>query len=172
MIDKKYTPYVRRLLLITVISTLVIGLINEAVFITLNEEWDRDSQIVELVIPAGTAEKVARGEEQPSIPNELSFILGDELVVINEDEVAHELGPVLVLPGGRGSLVLDDSDEFTYSCSFRPNNYLGISVRPPTNFLTRLEGVFFAVPATVAVAFLYSLLLRPIKPFDPSEMAS
>jgi hypothetical protein len=165
-INKRYLPYLKRLLWLTAVTTVAVVVFNELAFKIYGEDRDRAPTVIELVIPDGTAEKVARGESEPSIPDELNFILGDVLVVINEDSQTHELGPVLVPAGSRGALSLDNSDEFTYSCSFRPNRFLGLSVQPPTDFITRLEGIFFSVPATVSVLFLYSLLVRPIKPED------
>lgn len=161
--NRKYKPFIRRLIVI-IAATLVISLaVSELVFISLGEKTDREPMEVELVIPAGTAEKVARGEEEVSIPNEMVFVLGDVLIVINEDNKSHELGPIFVLPGSSASMVLDEANQFAMSCSFRPSKYFGLTIKEPTTIQTRIEGVFFMVPSTVAIVFLYSLVIRPIK---------
>jgi hypothetical protein len=157
-----YSQYLRRFLIILVAATFLLWAISELVFIFLNENTDRAPQRIELVIPEGTSDKILAGEEVDSIPDEMVFILGDELVLINQDVAGHELGPLFVPPKSSASLKLDEADQFAISCSFRPTKYLGLDVKEPTNAITRLEGLLFMVPSTVVVAFLYSLLVKPI----------
>ena len=82
---------------ISLLIGLVIGtIINEITFLFLRETA-RPPQVVELVIPSGTAERVARGETPPTVPDSMTFVLGDTLLVRNEDKADHELGRILRL---------------------------------------------------------------------------
>lgn len=156
------TLYFRRIIIIVAVCTIAIFMINESAFYLVNKEQDRAPMTIELTIPAGTAEKVAQGEEVASIPAEMIFIVGDVLLISNYDTAGHELGPVFVPPNTSASMKLDEADKFAMSCSFRPSKYFGLTIKAPTDFTTRLEGLLFSVPATSIVAFLYSLAIRPI----------
>ena len=90
------------------------------------------------------------------------FVLGDTLVVKNDDSVDHQLGPLWIPPKSNASLVLDTADRYAYSCSFQPSKYLGLNVKQATTWETRLVALGFAVPATTAFIFIYSLVLWPI----------
>lgn len=153
----------RRLLILFVISLAVVWGGSEMAFAIQKEKYDRAPQEIELVIPAGTAERVAAGEPVPSIPDEMVFVLGDTLVVDNQDVVGHQLGPLLVPPGAKASLALEQPSKFAYQCSFQPTRYLGIDVRQPTNLSTRLTALGLATPPTTAFLFVYSLIIWPIK---------
>jgi hypothetical protein len=121
----------------------------------------RQPETIELVIPLGTADRVAAGDPVPTIPDEMDFLLGDTLLVINQDQVDHQLGPIWVPPGSSAQLSLDEPEKYSYSCSFQPSRFLGINVRPPTTLLTRLTGLALAVPPTTMVFFLYGFLVFP-----------
>ncbi len=153
----------KRLLILFVMSLAAVGVVSEIAFRIQKEKYDRPPQEVELVIPSGTSERVAAGEPAPSIPEELVFVLGDTLVVKNEDAVDHQLGPVWVPSGAQASLVLEQPGEFAYSCSFQPSRYLGLDVRKPTTWSTRLTALGLATPALAFFLFVYSLILRPIQ---------
>ncbi len=146
---------------------LVIGLVfglfvSEASFAFLKSEAGRAPSRIELVIPAGTADKIARGETEESLPLNMVFVSGDVLVVRNEDSETHTLGPLLIPAGTSASLNLDQADNLAMSCSFQPSQYMGLDVREPVTFATRLYGLFFAgVPLGVMLG-LYSFVVWPI----------
>jgi hypothetical protein len=156
---KKYTS---RFLVVFVIALLLVFAINEGAFHLIRDEADRAPQTVELVIPAGTAESIARGEETPSIPDEMVFVVGDTLLIANQDDSDHQLGPVWVPPGSRASLVLDEVNNFAYSCSFQPSRYLGLDVRSGTTIWSRVTALLLAGPPTAMFLFIYSLLVFPL----------
>jgi hypothetical protein len=54
-----------------------------------------------IVIPAGTAERLAAGDETNAPPHSFELVLGvrDVLVIKNEDSVWHQVGPYRVAPG-------------------------------------------------------------------------
>jgi hypothetical protein len=157
-------PYFKRLLVILGIALVFVLTINEVFFLLQKDKNDRAPQTMQLVIPEGTAELVEKGTAAPSIPEEMVFVVGDVLEVVNEDNVDHQLGPIWVPPGATGSLQLEDANKYAYSCSFAPSRYLGIDVREATTVGTRLVALLFATPPMAIFFFIYSLLVFPIKP--------
>jgi hypothetical protein len=151
--------------------SLLIGLLlawgmSELAFFILKDRSDHVPQRIELVIPAGTAERVAKGEAPPSIPSDMVFVIGDTLVVRNEDSVDHQLGPVWVPPGASASLSLDRAQKFSYACTFQPSRYLGLDVRPRVTNATRLQAILLAGPPMAALLAIYSLVIWPLKAAD------
>lgn len=155
-------PYIKRLVLVVALSVVAVILFNEGAFLLQKDEYDRAPRTVQLIIPDGTAEKVAEGEEVPSIPAEMVFVIGDVLEVVNLDTVSHNLGPVWVPPGSTGKLVMEQAQDFQYSCSFQPTRYLGLDVRQPTTLSTRITAILIAAPTVAVLGFLYSLLMFPL----------
>jgi len=158
-----------RLILLTVLSLAFVWAISEIAFQFQKTKSDRPPQEVELTIPAGTAAKIAMGEENPSIPSKMSFVIGDTLVVRNEDAADHVLGPLWIPPGASASLKLEQANKFAYSCSFQTTQYFGIDVENPTTWKTRLTAFSLAVPSTVGFLFVYSLVLWPIEKSPDNE---
>jgi len=149
----------------TVIS-LLLGLafgaaISEIPFLFLRETA-RPPQEVVLTIHNGTAEQVARGEQPPSIPDSMIFVIGDTLVVKNEDSVDHKLGPLWIPADSSAQLSLDKEESLAFDCSFQPGNYFGLDVREPLTVGTRVTGILFAgLPMAVLIG-LYSIVI-PVK---------
>ena len=157
--------------------SLLLGLalawaMSEGAFLILKDKSDHAPQRIELVIPAGTAERVARGQASPSIPSELVFVVGDTLVVKNEDTVSHQLGPVWAPPGAAASFTLDQANKFAFACTFQPSRYLDLDVRPRVTTATRLTAIAFAGPPMAVLIFLYGLVLRPFLCSDFSSVVS
>jgi hypothetical protein len=126
---------VLRFIIIFILSMGVIWIFSEGTHWLLREDYDRNPQVVELVVPLGAAQRVAAGEPVPSIPDEMIFVVGDTLTVKNEDSVDHELGPLWVPAGSSASLVLDQPRKFMYTCSFQIRD---ISV---SMFVNQLHGL-------------------------------
>ena len=156
--------YFFRLLIILALSIAAVWLISEIGIRLQDESAARAPTTIELVIPEGTAARVAAGEDPPDIPAEMSFVLGDVLVLRNEDTVAHTLGPLYAPAKGSASMPLNEANHFALICSFSTTQYLGLNVRPPTTLRTRLLGIAFAAPPTAAILFVYSLIVFPVKP--------
>ncbi len=154
---------VLRIAIILFISIILVGAINEGAYLLLREKSDRVPQTIELVIPDGTAERVAAGEETPTIPDEMVFVVGDVLQVVNQDSVDHQLGPIWVPAGSSGSIILEQADKFAYQCSFQPSRYLGLDVRVGTTAKSRIQALLLAAPPTAVFLFIYSLLIFPMK---------
>lgn len=127
----------------------------------------RDPQRIELVIPYGTAEQVKAGVYNRSLPNDMTFIEGDILVVKNEDQVAHQLGPLFVPPQTSSVLALNTANTYTYECSFQPDKYIGLSVLPRVTTGTRLQAIMAVGLPTGMMLAVYSYLI-PFKKKQPA----
>ena len=136
-------------------------LISEVSFLFL-QETARPPQEIVLTIPSGTAEQVARGEQPPSIPKDMIFVVGDTLVMKNEDSVDHKLGELWIPANSTAQLALNEEQNMAFECSFQAGNYLGLDVRQSLTWGTRLYGVLYAgVPLGILIA-LYSFVV-PLK---------
>jgi hypothetical protein len=159
-----------------ILGSLILGcilayLLSESAFLVIKNNLDREPQRVELVIPNGTAERIAAGQTVPAIPKDMLFVVGDVLVVTNQDSTNHQLGPTFVPAGSSAMLNMTDPNEYTYSCSFAPTRNLGISVRPRVDFLTRFQAIFLAGPPMATLIVLYSFVMWPLKPRKKTEQA-
>lgn len=152
-----------KIVAIRVAVSMLIGLligaaINEVSFLFLRDTA-RAPKVIELVIPAGTAEKVARGESPPAIPTSMTFVVGDTLTVKNNDTANHELGPLWIPAGTSASLPLDAAESYAYSCSFQPGKYFGLDVHEALTVGTRLYGILYAgLPLGIIIA-VYTLVM-------------
>ncbi|HEX5838539.1 MAG TPA: hypothetical protein VFY26_11965 [Anaerolineales bacterium] len=144
---------------ISLLLGLLLGAaISEVPFLFLRETA-RPPEEITLVIPNGTSEQVARGEQPPSIPENMSFVVGDILVIRNDDVVDHKLGQLWIPANSSAQLSLDQEQNFAYECSFQPGNYFGLNVNEPLTLGTRLYGILYAgIPLGVLIA-LYALVM-------------
>lgn len=163
------TVQIIRRVALSILIGLVVGFLISEVSFQLLKETNRAPEIVELLIPAGTAEQVKRGEVPPDIPEEMIFVVGDVLLVKNEDSVDHELGPLWIPSGTSAQMTLDRDENFIFACTFQPSSYLGLDVREPVTLWTRIGGIVFAGVPLGAIIALYSLIVWPIKKQEESE---
>jgi hypothetical protein len=153
---------IKRLLLSVVLGLLIGVTISEVPFLFLRETARAPREIV-LTIPHGTSDQVARGEQPPSIPENMTFVVGDRLVVKNEDSADHKLGPLWIPANSSAQLSLDQEENLAYECSFQPGKYFGLDVREPLTPRTRLYGILYvAFPMAILIA-LYSFVVSPKK---------
>lgn len=147
---------------VSLLIGLVLGAaISEIPFLFLRETA-RPPQEVVLVIQDGTAEKVARGEQPPSIPDEMTFVVGDTFIIKNEDSVDHKLGSLWIPARSSAQMALEQEASLAFECSFQPGSYFGLDVREPLTTSTRVFGVLYtALPMAVLIA-LYSFII-PVK---------
>ena len=155
--------HVLRFLLCMAVAALSALLIAEFAFRALQGQTRVQPQRVELVIPAGAAAAVELGEAPPGIPADMVFVSGDELVVVNQDVIAHQLGPIWVPPASTASMTLDTPNLYSMACTFSPSRVFDLDVRKPLTAWVRFQGVIaIALPSGVLL-WLYSLVVRPVK---------
>jgi hypothetical protein len=150
------------MLLCLLIGVLLAAIGSELAFRLQGETSSRAPQTIELTIPAGTAAKVAQG--QSVLPASQTFVVGDTLLVHNQDSITHNLGPLVIPSGSSASLKLDQAGNLDYTCSFEPTQYYGIDIQPALTLGTRLEASLLAgIPLGVLLG-VYSLVVIPLKP--------
>ena len=156
---------VKRILLCFLIGLVLSIAITEIPFIFLRETT-RSPKEITLVIPNGTADEVARGEQPPGIPDNMKFVVGDTLIVQNQDTVKHQLGPLWIPANSSAKLSLDQVESMAYECSFQPGKYLDLDVNEPLTLGTRIYGIIYiALPLGILFS-LYSLAIPAKKKED------
>src|SRR5512133_3551753 len=135
---------VQRMSIALLLGIVIAIIINESSFFFMKSEAGRGPQRIELVIPSGTADRIAKGEPNPSIPTHMGFVAGDTLVVNNQDAVDHRRGPLFIPSGTSASLNLSDANNFSYTCSFQTSQVFGLDVQEPVTSATRLYGILLA----------------------------
>ncbi len=158
-----------RIALCLAAGVLLAWLMNEITFRFLKSNGSRAPEIIELEIPEGTAARVARGEQQPSLPEGMVFVIGDTLVIKNDDTENHQLGPLFIPAGTKASMKFNNTDKYSYACSFVPDKTFGLDVQLPVTALTRFTGALFAGLPLGALIALYSFVLRPSAKKIPSQ---
>ncbi len=154
---------VKRILFAMLLGLLFGVVISEASYFFLKTGETRPPQVVEIDIPDGTAARVALGESDPTLPSDMIFVVGDTLLVKNEDSVVHQLGPLFIPSGSSASMKLDTATDYAFACSFQPSKYIGLSVQSPLTIGTRLLGIIEAgIPMGILIA-LYSIFAVPAK---------
>ncbi len=106
--------------------TGVFGLIAWMVF---SEHLARPPQRIEYVIPLGAAARVAAGEAIPSIPASAVFLVGDVLVVNNQDQADHQLGPFWIPSGTAIAIPFERPSAINYLCTIHPSGSVAFQVR-------------------------------------------
>lgn len=167
------TPFgkaiLQRVLLSLGIALLLGVIISEGSFFLQRTQLDRMPDQFELLVPAGTAERIQAGLPVPSLPDNMSFVEGDVILVKNEDLVSHQLGPIWVPAGSTGKLTLENPNSYTLTCSFQPSQRLGLEVRPRVTGEIRVQGLLAVAAPTSVLVMLYLLVLKPLPKADRPE---
>lgn len=153
---------IKRIVISMLLGIILAAITTEVSYQVLKRE-NREPMRVELVIPAGTAASIEKGEAPPGIPEDMSFVVGDTFVVFNQDEVDHQLGPLWIPPGTSASINLDMEENYSYECSFQTTRIFGLDVLQPVTLGTRLTGILFAGLPLGALFSVYSVLLTSDK---------
>lgn len=82
------------------------------------------------VVPFGTYQRLMRGELIDIIPRKLEVNVGDKIVVENQDNITHMVGPFTVRPGETVTHIWSIATTIEGECTFIPNQKVTIVVRP------------------------------------------
>lgn len=148
----------KRILASFLLGVVIAGITSEVAYRLLKRE-NREPNQIQLAIPAGTAKLVSEGSAPPEIPNDLNLVVGDVLVVVNQDDVDHQLGPLWIPAGASASMDLSAEESYRLDCSFQPGKIQGIEVKQPVTWSTRLTGMLFAGFPLGALFAIYSGLI-------------
>lgn len=157
----RFNDVLKKVLLSLLAGILLSWAVSEIAYFILKTGETRPPKKVELTIPRGTAELVAQGRAALPIPSRMFFVVGDTLQVNNQDIVPHQFGALYIAAGSSASMLLDTAQNYTYSCSFCPGQYIGVAVNAPLDISTRLIGILQAgVPMGFLIA-LYTIFAVP-----------
>lgn len=81
-----------RLLVLALVAVLAAGVLTGC-------GGDRGAQTVEVVVPAGTQDRLDAGETVTVMPARIDLEVGDTLLIRNEDDVDQTVGPYFVAAG-------------------------------------------------------------------------
>jgi hypothetical protein len=87
-------------------------------------------QVVEIVIPLGTMERLARGEVVDVMPAKLEFRVGDTLRVRNDDRADQFVGPYFVRAGEQFELTYGSPGRYEGLCNLSGGASYEIVIRP------------------------------------------
>jgi hypothetical protein len=92
-----------------------------------------DPRILAIVIPRGAAQKIAAGEKIAPFPSEITLTAGvkDTLLILNEDEAGHGVGPFWINAGQSLTLRFDTPGTYSVACSLDPEHAFRIVVLKP-----------------------------------------
>jgi len=141
---------------------VLLGVAIAEVPFAFQRETARAPKQITLLIPKGTAAEVSRGEQPPTIPPNMQFVVGDILIVKNQDVVEHKLGPLFIQPNSSAQFSLDQEEQLSYECSFQPGKVFGLDVNEPVTLGTRVYGILdVGIPLGILIA-LYTAVI-PVK---------
>ena len=86
-------------------------------------EFDHD-----YLIPAGTAERIAAGEEVEIVPAELEVEVGEPIRIVNDDSEGHVVGVFYVGAGETLTQRFDSPGELSGECSVHPSGAFTLRV--------------------------------------------
>lgn len=112
------------------------------------------ARTLEVVIPDGTAARIARGEAVSAVPDELFLRRGDTLVLRNEDRQVHRIGLVWAPPGEstRAPVTAEFFAHDGLVCSFHPGGAIGVSpLSRPGVEKTLIPTLFMWAPLSIAI---------------------
>lgn len=76
----------------------------------------RKVQTIELVVPAGTSQRLVEGQVVTVMPARLELRVGDTLLIRNEDSSDQSVGPYFVKAGGEIRLTYGKAGQFEGYC--------------------------------------------------------
>ena len=162
-------PAMVKRILVSLVIGLAFGAVLSEVGFVLLKETARAPKTITLTIPEGTADQVARGEQPPTIPTDLVFVVGDTLLVNNQDNTDHKLGPLWIPAHSSAQLSLGQAQNISVECSFQPTKYIGLDVQQSLTWGTRLFGILFAgLPPAILIALYGSILSSQKKGHVPA----
>lgn len=120
-------PSRRRAVTIAAIVALVLVPVAIAAVIVFAGDGEEATQYV-IDVPAGTGERLDAGENIQLMPPVLELNVGDQLLVNNEDDRIHTVGPFTVRPGESLVQVFSEPGIIEGACTLNPDQGVQIVV--------------------------------------------
>lgn len=81
-----------------------------------------------VVVPAGTADRIAGGEEVTLIDAQIDLEVGDRIVIDNQDDEIHQVGPFPVRPGETFEHTFNTPTRYEDLCTLHPDGAVVITI--------------------------------------------
>ncbi len=82
-----------------------------------------------VVVPEGTQARIAEGDPVELLPRVLEVHVGDSIVIINQDDATHQVGPYIVGPHQRLEQRFTVPGRIDGICTLHPSGEVSIVVR-------------------------------------------
>lgn len=89
---------------------------------------DPEPEQLTIRVPAGTGDRIDAGEEVQLMPERVELNVGDRMLVINDDDRVHYVGPFTVRPGESILQVFGEPGRFEGECTLIPSKRVEIIV--------------------------------------------
>jgi hypothetical protein len=121
----------KRLLIPALIGIVVLGLVIYIATTLIGAVEDSASREYKIVIPSGTSERIAAGEDPGVVPDEIELVLGEKdiLVVENRDAVGHSVAGYVIGPGETLRQKFQTSGVYRGECTVHQDAQIQITVR-------------------------------------------
>ncbi len=110
-------------------ATAVAALAVVALLLLLFVPRGTGNQVHTYVVPAGTQERIDAGEDITLFPQQLEVAVGDRLVIVNEDDTTHQVGPYVVGAAQRIEQAFAVPGTIEGFCTLHPSGQVSIIVR-------------------------------------------
>ena len=87
------------------------------------------AQTIEIVVPSGTQAQMNSGEEIVLFPRRLEVAVGDRIIITNDDQASHQVGPYIVGPGQEVVQTFASPGVIEGICTLHPSGEVTIVVR-------------------------------------------
>lgn len=87
----------------------------------------------DIVIPRGTAARIAAGDEVQLLPAEFVVKVGETIRIVNHDVEAHDAGPFYVGPGETMTQRFASAGEYSGECSIHSSGEIVVRVEPESS---------------------------------------
>jgi hypothetical protein len=113
--------------IVAVLAAAAIGLVGLVTGCS-GDDGGSEEPTFTFVIPAGTNDRIEQGEPLDILPRELVAQLDDTIMITNEDDRSHVLGPWYVGPGETLRQRFVTAGVFDGSCSVHPSGEFTVVV--------------------------------------------
>lgn len=115
------------------IALLAIVFVAAGVLIAVSgrdEAPKRPAKTIEIVVPAGTQDRLEAGEKVVVMPERLEFRVGDTILIENKDSVTQYVGPYTVGPREKVTFTFGAPGNFSGYCPLSEGERYEIVVTP------------------------------------------
>ncbi len=123
------SPGWRGTIAIVLVSMVSVWILS-ALALLLYTGNSREPTVYELTIPDGASELIAAGENPLLIPRTWAFMGDDTLVLKNEDDSTHQLGPWTVPAMSTVRIDLQPAFSGSFACTLTPDGQVILAIEP------------------------------------------